>query len=245
MPLTLAQSAKPADGGKDRRAWLWAVWLDGTKAELDAVREVVYTLHPTFAEPVQRRKDRSNAFRLQAHGWGDFLIRARVFCDDGTECDLTHWLKLEPGPAQSTLTGSTEIATESRQIFLSAGLSDAGLAAAIAGVLMEHGIDIVTSEDLPPDSSLQDNLTREARASAALVVLVTSRLTKWARAEIDVFRDVGKPVIGVAVDGPSGPFSLTSDLPPVDWIWVKWMPDEAMLGKMVAESVMARLAGLT
>jgi transcription initiation factor IIF auxiliary subunit len=74
MMLRLAQDAERAG----RTAWKWAVWLEGPREELEAVKEVVYTLHPTFPQPVHRQTDPKNKFRLEARGWGEFLIRARA-----------------------------------------------------------------------------------------------------------------------------------------------------------------------
>ena len=40
--------------------WKWWVWIDGPKEELDQIDHVVYTLHPTFPNPVRIVRDRSS-----------------------------------------------------------------------------------------------------------------------------------------------------------------------------------------
>ncbi len=64
--------------------WKWSVWLDGPKRELDRIDHVVYTLHPTFREPVRRITDRKTNFRLDSAGWGAFDIYLelipKIFC---------------------------------------------------------------------------------------------------------------------------------------------------------------------
>jgi transcription initiation factor TFIID/TFIIF subunit len=91
MALSLAQDSEYA--GNDY--WKWSVWLDGSADELDAVDHVVYTLHPSFANPVRTIADRSTRFRLETAGWGTFTIYARVVpADGGPEQHLEHELEL-------------------------------------------------------------------------------------------------------------------------------------------------------
>jgi transcription initiation factor IIF auxiliary subunit len=84
--------------------WRWWVSLHGTKLELDMVDHVVYTLHPTFPNPVRRVADRSTNFRLDSAGWGTFTIHLKVVDKDGGEQHLLHELDLyypdnAPAPA--------------------------------------------------------------------------------------------------------------------------------------------------
>jgi transcription initiation factor IIF auxiliary subunit len=74
--------------------WRWSVSLDGPKAELDKVDHVVYTLHPTFANPVRTVDDRATNFRLETAGWGTFTLYAKVVDKDGNEHHLEHELEL-------------------------------------------------------------------------------------------------------------------------------------------------------
>jgi transcription initiation factor IIF auxiliary subunit len=65
--------------------WHWAIWLGGPDAELDAVDHVVYTLHPSFPNPVRTVADRATRFRLETAGWGTFTVYARVVPKGGAE----------------------------------------------------------------------------------------------------------------------------------------------------------------
>ena len=101
MALHLEQSGEY--DGEDY--WRWSVWLEGPDDELDAVDHVVYTLHPTFPNPVRTESDRSTNFMLSTAGWGTFTLYARVVHRDGTEDHLEHKLELHypdddaPAPA--------------------------------------------------------------------------------------------------------------------------------------------------
>lgn len=78
--------------GDDR--WKWWVWIDGPETELDGVEKVVYTLHPTFPNPVRTVTDRRSKFRLEAVGWGVFRIHAQAHFRNGSRKALHHDLEL-------------------------------------------------------------------------------------------------------------------------------------------------------
>ena len=90
MSLKVAQDS--AYQGDDW--WKWSIWIDGSNRELDQVKEVSYTLHPTFPNPVRTIADRSSKFRLKTSGWGVFTIRAKVTKKNGEEVKLKHQLEL-------------------------------------------------------------------------------------------------------------------------------------------------------
>ena len=81
--------------------WDWSVWLTGSDADLHQIEFVEYVLHPTFSEPVQRQTDRSSGFRLNASGWGEFLIHINVHTRDGKVIKLEHWLRLSESASAS------------------------------------------------------------------------------------------------------------------------------------------------
>ncbi|UCI32131.1 pYEATS domain-containing protein [Mesorhizobium sp. B4-1-4] len=74
--------------------WRWSIWVEGTPAELDGIEKVIYTLHPTFANPVRTVEDRASKFGLHSSGWGGFGVFAQVFNKDGSSQKLQHFLKL-------------------------------------------------------------------------------------------------------------------------------------------------------
>ena len=92
-----AMEEKPRKGS---RWFRWKVFLDAPPEELESIEEVKYTLHPTFPEPVQVRKDKGNKFALESSGWGEFTIQADIRFRDGHSETLTYWLDLgAPWPA--------------------------------------------------------------------------------------------------------------------------------------------------
>jgi YEATS family len=67
----------------DTNLYAWCVFLDGSAAEIESIRRIEYTLHPSFPDPVRVVDDAKHCFALQSQGWGVFQIRVRVFYRDG------------------------------------------------------------------------------------------------------------------------------------------------------------------
>ena len=73
--------------------WEWGVQLAGPAANLDRIRCVEYTLHPTFPNPVRMVCSRADRFLLTARGWGTFDLKIKVLLKDGSMYPMTHSLK--------------------------------------------------------------------------------------------------------------------------------------------------------
>ncbi|CAN5823459.1 hypothetical protein BH20ACI4_BH20ACI4_03560 [soil metagenome] len=74
--------------------WEWSVRVDASEDELNKIKFVEYTLHPTFPNPVRIVKDRKTKFRLESAGWGIFTIYAQAVLQDGKKVNLEHELEL-------------------------------------------------------------------------------------------------------------------------------------------------------
>ena len=99
MSLRLKQDSKYVSDNW----WQWSVELEGPSSELDSVCYVVYTLHPTFPNPVRHIRDRKTNFQLKAAGWGEFEIHAEVVFQDGATQLLKHDLELRYEDGTRTL----------------------------------------------------------------------------------------------------------------------------------------------
>lgn len=69
-------------GGRDY--FKWRVFVDEDVGILDCIDEVQYELHPTFPNPLQIRRERSNNFAVEMSGWGEFDIKITVKLSNGT-----------------------------------------------------------------------------------------------------------------------------------------------------------------
>ena len=75
--------------------WSWWIWIESDEEMLNDIDFVIYTLHPTFYDPVRKISDRKSKFKLATDGWGTFTIHAKVVFKDKKEIPLKHELHLE------------------------------------------------------------------------------------------------------------------------------------------------------
>ena len=75
--------------------WTWWIWIEADEIQLDEIEFVIFTLHPTFYDPVRKITDRKSKFKLATDGWGTFTIHAKVVLKNKKEIPLKHELHLE------------------------------------------------------------------------------------------------------------------------------------------------------
>ncbi len=76
--------------------WEWTAFVEGTNSELDKIDYVEYHLHPSFQNPIRRRKRREDGFALKSKGWGVFQLQAKVvYKDTNRRKVLKHLLEFE------------------------------------------------------------------------------------------------------------------------------------------------------
>jgi transcription initiation factor IIF auxiliary subunit len=107
-PLVFRQQAAPASLNVNPRNWSrqlepgwweWGVFIEGAAAELDRIRCVEYTLHPTFPNPVRVVCSRKERFLLTSRGWGTFTIGIKLMLNDGSIHQMSHPLRFQGSPA--------------------------------------------------------------------------------------------------------------------------------------------------
>jgi hypothetical protein len=167
--------------------WNWSVWLNGNKDELDRVKHVVYTLHPTFIDPVQTVKSRRTNFKLSASGWGEFQIHIEIVGRDGKVSKRQHWLRLEDKPKPGGRAAPREepaAPAPKPTAFLSFGVADAPIADAVRAGLTAGGFEVSSPSDvarsIPVERAVDDMLQR-ANVS---VFVVSGRPSLWQSQEM-------------------------------------------------------------
>ncbi len=185
MTLSIGQDAAATDS----LHWNWSVWLEGTGDELDAVKQVVWKLHPSFSPPEVKVRTRNNAFRLESSGWGEFEIHADVHLANGERISLRHGLRFsQTAPrknrSKATVTGGavgsgialegvTTIQGRQPKVFLSYTSGDARLARALTEELKRnHNIDVFVDVDIPAGENLRDWISEKITESDAAVFLL-------------------------------------------------------------------------
>lgn len=93
--ITIDNEASPAS---KKGYYNWKVYLVAEPVVLRTIREVVYTLHPTFKNPVQRVKAsaKNRNFSYSTSGWGEFDIKVKIVYNDPKRRPLylVHHLRL-------------------------------------------------------------------------------------------------------------------------------------------------------
>jgi hypothetical protein len=74
--------------------YAWCVFLEGSSEEIGNIRQIEYTLHPSFPDPVRIIGDADHCFALQSQGWGIFQIRVRITYQNKETARQGFWLKL-------------------------------------------------------------------------------------------------------------------------------------------------------
>lgn len=75
----------------------WTAFVVADEPELKRIKCVVYTLHPTFPDPVQRVCGTDNPkypFGLTVTGWGSFNLRSKIEFKNGASKEVVHRVKL-------------------------------------------------------------------------------------------------------------------------------------------------------
>jgi hypothetical protein len=203
MSLSIKQECSYA--GNDW--WRWAVWLEGSAADLRAVREVVYTLHPTFPNPVRHVDTRENGFRLESAGWGEFELYAEILFKDGRKERRSHWLKLDY-PAESSATPARRPArrgaspssratapfrqpheaageTPPRRVFVSSSVADVTLARALREAFTRAGFAVLSTEDAATGMPWERFLAETLRQADVFIFVLSCRPSLWMSREIE------------------------------------------------------------
>src|SRR5688572_10585047 len=83
-PHNFIAYSRQIDEKEGTRLYAWCVFLDGKREEMDSIKHIEYTLHPSFPNPIRVIDDKEHCFALHSQGWGAFQIRVRITYRDGS-----------------------------------------------------------------------------------------------------------------------------------------------------------------
>jgi hypothetical protein len=197
MSLEIKQSATYKGGDR----WDWSVWVDGTKAELEKVKSVTYRLHETFPDPVRVRTSRSEKFRLDSSGWGEFTILVNIDAG-GKKIIRRHYLKLEESKI-----AQPQAATEPVSVYLCYAASDKRIASGLERGLRASDLNVTNAGQIA-GSSFRVALAESLKSIDVVVAVVSEYPSDWVLYEIGLAQNAGVPVIVVAEDHTNPPSDL-------------------------------------
>jgi hypothetical protein len=179
--------------------WKWSLWLEGSDEELQSVQEVVYHLHPTFTQSVVTRSNRESKFRIDANGWGTFVVKIEVLKTDGTTEQILHRLRFSRSEPQ---------------IFISGSASDEPAIKAVKQVAQNLQMGAICSQDVPVSEDLESTIREQIDRSNAFILINGSTPSRWVMAEVQMARALGKPIVSIG----ENVFYDTSDSQQIDSI---------------------------
>lgn len=209
MTIQIKQETVPK--GKDW--WEWSVWLEGAKKELDAINHVVYTLHPTFSNPVVRVANRTTGFRIDSSGWGEFTIYVQVKNKDGSMNKRQHYLKLnDPDIGKARLNQKSRRTFSAKEplrrtVFVSGGTRDSEAVDAVRKVFSEKNFEVVGPQDVTGGQELQRSVNDMIARADVAVFVISGRPNLWLNEEIKAavkggVRHIVPLVVGTNVEMP-------------------------------------------
>ncbi len=181
--------------------WHWWSWIAGSDADLDRIDKVVWLLHPSFAQSRCVADDRATNFRLDASGWGTFLLRAQVQLKDGSQQSLRRNLRLEypedPAPAPRRAT-SRPAGFKAKSVFLSYSSLDARIAARVREQLQNAGLQVFDQTKIEPGAPWEETLSGMIVKSDAVVgVIGDTEVSPWVAMELGMASGLAKPTLAL------------------------------------------------
>lgn len=211
---------------QERDWWRWSVWLEGPDEELDRIDHVEYILHPTFREPIKQRRNRADNFRLNASGWGEFMLYAKIYAKDGSVERHEHWVTLRDAPARSfdaatdeAMSGEGPVPAEQLMVYLSFSVADAPIADDLMDELEARGVTVLTAEDIDPTGSRTKIASSvgepQPEVDGAIVVISDARSSYVLERDMRRLRAEGITVVPVLIGGDAGLPTDMTDLPTI------------------------------
>jgi hypothetical protein len=174
--------------------WSWSVWLEGPDNALDQVTSVRYMLHPTFSDPIRVSNDRASKFRLDAVGWGEFAIAARITSKQGKALRLERWVEFG---------AATEGAHPRRPcVFLSFRSTDKPMIQPLLQNLKAQGVQVLSADQMRPGELFSSQMNEMLSRADVFALIASGELSPFAEVELEQAITHKKPVIPILV-GPS------------------------------------------
>ena len=173
----------------------WSLYVRGPNYEdLSCfVSKVVFTLHPSFADPI--REIIEPPYQVSEYGWGEFEAGIRIFFRDPNEqpIDLIHHIRLYPPAIDGTAVEAqsiklpvvsecydeivfTDPSETFKRLLMMYSVSQADINAMGMAIGMEHYTKFDDDADLQQLANIQDYVMRETDIAKARLLQVEAEL---------------------------------------------------------------------
>jgi len=162
--------------------WKWAISLKGKKEELDSIEKVIYHLHPTFKKPVVEKTNRSRNFKIEASGWGTFVVRIEIVYKNGEIDERRHRLVFHQ---------------DKPKVFISSlsNQDETDLVEQIKEEADQLGWEVTSSDDVDPGEDLELEVSKKIDESQLFVMISGNSPSRWALNEFETAKQLGKKTL--------------------------------------------------
>lgn len=200
--------------------WDWSAWIDANPQALAAIESVTWILHPSFPRPRMKSRSRQTGFRLDASGWGTFLLKAELHKSQGEPQVISHMLEL-PYPADNPAASSDKAAPQrsvpddktTPYVFMSYSSEDAAPASRARAALTDLGVRVRDAGEINANLPVEAAVRKLIRESAGVVsVFGSDYASPFVIAEMKTAHAEEKPTLALLPVGVERPNGLSPDL---------------------------------
>jgi transcription initiation factor IIF auxiliary subunit len=78
-------------------SWEWCIFVDDDDSVIREIKQVEYTLHHTFPDPIRTVTDRRHRFALYSSGWGQFTAHIEIMFNDNSVTNQSYIVRFADG----------------------------------------------------------------------------------------------------------------------------------------------------
>jgi transcription initiation factor IIF auxiliary subunit len=94
--IIVRNSSKSYRNDMGEQWFYWKIFIETEPPSLiNQIQAVEYHLHPTFRLKDILITNKNTGFRLEAQGWGEFVIKMDVILNDNRSTTISHYLSLD------------------------------------------------------------------------------------------------------------------------------------------------------
>jgi len=189
-----AQSSTKSPTKKDY--YNWAIWIESGQSDLSEIESVVYLLHSTFKNRVQKFTDPSTNFKIESSGWGEFRAEITITKKSGESLQLAHWLSLGDEDMDVVERGVLEPETQ-KKVYISYSKIDTRTAQLLESMLTDLGMEVASGSDIEPGVPIQEYIEESINEADAVITINSGQQNDWQKAELQIAEGLSKTIIPI------------------------------------------------
>ncbi len=173
----------------------WEIWIENGDRDISEIDYVQYLLHSTFRNRLRTGKALTESFKIKSSGWGEFSIGISIFLKSGEQIQTSHWLQL--GDDVHTASVKEDFDEQQTAVYLSYSDANAKEAKTLSTMLLDLGMDVVSTIDIDPGVAVEEFIMSSIAATDAVITINYDESNNWQKAEVELAHDLSKKVISI------------------------------------------------